>query len=545
MLPRLLSLILLLSLSSGGLSGPALALERPPVPVILVYGINETIGTWTDFKDHLEKGGWTLGGHFSIGIDFAAFEGPLKAGDFYILDFWDAQTVTSGNANLSFFEQGQQLGQAVDAVLAVNPGATQVILVGHSMGGLSARSYLQLLNGEHNVASLITFGTPHEGVDVAKLCQFPFDKVCQFIVGNPFSEAVTELRSDSLAIQNLNDLTDHRLPPNVVYTSIIVTGTATPLNLHSGADGDGIVTKKSQNLASVIRDQPTGSPAIDLEHHVKTVHIPTKSCAVVVTVGPLQGSLHVETHTCEASNPEVWREILAAVKALHTAAPSNRGLIVYDSFQLPSIDQAKWSPSEEVITPTFIRAIQNGKLVLEEDIPLSPPGVENGVFIEQLAGLRAIRVGVKLTKVEPPPPGAVHPNFARLVFALYNDGSLDGGRAGDVIADIGIGILPGSSQVSGFFQVFRCDDPVCRVAGAGRFGTFGPLAKPAGNHTMSISWDGAGTITYAIDGQTATLDPTQLAPIVGPPLSGYTGLTVVAVSGLVGAEFDNVFVGRH
>jgi triacylglycerol esterase/lipase EstA (alpha/beta hydrolase family) len=41
-------------------------------------------------------------------------------------------------------------------------GAAQVVLVGHSMGGLTARRYVQV-HGPARVAKIITLGTPHHG----------------------------------------------------------------------------------------------------------------------------------------------------------------------------------------------------------------------------------------------------------------------------------------------------------------------------------------------------------------------------------------------
>jgi triacylglycerol esterase/lipase EstA (alpha/beta hydrolase family) len=43
-----------------------------------------------------------------------------------------------------------------------------VILVGHSMGGLVARAYLQR-HGESRVAGLVTLGTPHQGSRLAHI----------------------------------------------------------------------------------------------------------------------------------------------------------------------------------------------------------------------------------------------------------------------------------------------------------------------------------------------------------------------------------------
>ena len=60
----------------------------------------------------------------------------------------------------------RQLRQLVDEKLHAqrqrNPDA-KVILIGHSMGGLVARWYLECLGGWQDARALITFGTPHRG----------------------------------------------------------------------------------------------------------------------------------------------------------------------------------------------------------------------------------------------------------------------------------------------------------------------------------------------------------------------------------------------
>ncbi len=60
----------------------------------------------------------------------------------------------------------RQLQRLVDEKLHAqrqrNPDA-KVILIGHSMGGLVARWYLECLGGWQDARALITFGTPHRG----------------------------------------------------------------------------------------------------------------------------------------------------------------------------------------------------------------------------------------------------------------------------------------------------------------------------------------------------------------------------------------------
>lgn len=51
--------------------------------------------------------------------------------------------------------------------LCTRTGQEQVDLVGHSLGGLVARYYIQRLGGDARVRTLVTLGTPHSGTSVA------------------------------------------------------------------------------------------------------------------------------------------------------------------------------------------------------------------------------------------------------------------------------------------------------------------------------------------------------------------------------------------
>ena len=60
-----------------------------------------------------------------------------------------------------------QLARRIDQVCAAT-GAQQVILVGHSMGGLACRSYLAR-HGIAQVAKVITIATPHQGSELSRI----------------------------------------------------------------------------------------------------------------------------------------------------------------------------------------------------------------------------------------------------------------------------------------------------------------------------------------------------------------------------------------
>ena len=105
------------------------------------------------------------------------------------------------------FKQGYAVGRMIERVLAANPGKERVVLVGHSMGGLAAREYLQRragngqpawwvepgVAGGHRVARLLTVGTPHRG---SNLFGNPLSREEPTRDGNPDinSSAVRDLR---------------------------------------------------------------------------------------------------------------------------------------------------------------------------------------------------------------------------------------------------------------------------------------------------------------------------------------------------------------
>ncbi|MEU1074016.1 MULTISPECIES: alpha/beta fold hydrolase [unclassified Streptomyces] len=60
------------------------------------------------------------------------------------------------------------LGRHVEEIRA-RTGHTEVDIVGHSLGGLIARYYVQRLGGDAHVRTLVTLGTPHAGTRSAQI----------------------------------------------------------------------------------------------------------------------------------------------------------------------------------------------------------------------------------------------------------------------------------------------------------------------------------------------------------------------------------------
>ena len=84
-------------------------------------------------------------------------------------EYWTLGRVAAGARQLAWF---------VEHVQGMT-GAPQVDIIGHSMGGVVGRYYVQLLGGDGAVANLVTLGSPHVGTDVS-----------EFGVGHPTRELV-------------------------------------------------------------------------------------------------------------------------------------------------------------------------------------------------------------------------------------------------------------------------------------------------------------------------------------------------------------------
>lgn len=72
--------------------------------------------------------------------------------------------------------------------LCEESGSEQIHIVGHSLGGLIARYYIQRLGGSERVHTCVTLGTPHQGTVAARLLPWPLVKQLR-----PDSDLMAEL----------------------------------------------------------------------------------------------------------------------------------------------------------------------------------------------------------------------------------------------------------------------------------------------------------------------------------------------------------------
>lgn len=143
------------------------------LPLLLVHGYQCNRGFWFWLRDRLEAAGWMVATH-------------------------NLEPVL---ADIDAYAPG--LEKRIDEVLAAT-GSRQVILVGHSMGGLASRAYLRRY-GAGKVARMISLGSPHHGSRIAVLGWGANGKQMHF--RGPWVEALatTALPAGSASIYSLHD----------------------------------------------------------------------------------------------------------------------------------------------------------------------------------------------------------------------------------------------------------------------------------------------------------------------------------------------------
>ncbi len=289
--------------STFNLTNSVVASQKFAYPVLFVHGWTGNSHTWTEFSVEAEfRYGWSFGGRLDYclnpdGNQYTS-DGIIKSfvntanlseGDYYLMNFDvgtngalfvsdDGIPFNDDYSNQSaIVKQGWAVSDAVKKILA-KTGAEMVILVGHSMGGLASREYLQnpgnwQADGEHHVAKLLTIGTPNGGSNMTGA------GLGIFAGYDESSEAVRDLRyesvifdgqyldggfEDNFSIFYNNDvdcngavgglitgLNEKTAPSEISYSCIVGVGNNLP-----GLDGDGIVADERADLNNYLVAQP-------------------------------------------------------------------------------------------------------------------------------------------------------------------------------------------------------------------------------------------------------------------------------------------------
>jgi len=189
-----------------------------PYPILFIHGLNSSSNTWNPLLGSLQAYyGWSYGGRIDACLNMDANNSICSYNDYYMftnlsniqnadmytLNFDVNPNGTAFNNTVlsnqsAIYKQGYAVRDAVKLIMQ-KTGKNKVILVGHSMGGLASRQYLQnpsyyQLDGKHHIAKLATVGTPHGGSN-ASLAGLE-----GFVGVDNYSEAVRDLRTSYWSI---------------------------------------------------------------------------------------------------------------------------------------------------------------------------------------------------------------------------------------------------------------------------------------------------------------------------------------------------------
>ncbi|HZX03019.1 esterase/lipase family protein [Kribbella sp.] len=101
--------------------------------------------------------------------------------------FGSIHTFSYSPLTLDVRRTAERMGHEIEAICEAS-GSDQIHVIGHSLGGLIARYYVQRLGGDARVHTCVTLGTPHQGTMAAKLLPWPLVKQVR-----PDSDLLAEL----------------------------------------------------------------------------------------------------------------------------------------------------------------------------------------------------------------------------------------------------------------------------------------------------------------------------------------------------------------
>ncbi len=134
-------------------------------PILLVHGFADNQSVFAVLRRALHKRGFGV----VYGVNYSVL------------------TALTGDVRSAARELSREVERICEAT-----SAEQVHVVGHSLGGLVARYYVQRLGGDARVHTLVTLGTPHKGTMAAYLLPTPVLRQLR-----PDSDVVAELGAPS------------------------------------------------------------------------------------------------------------------------------------------------------------------------------------------------------------------------------------------------------------------------------------------------------------------------------------------------------------
>jgi triacylglycerol lipase len=210
--------------------------EAAGTPILLVHGMVDNRSIFTVLRRTLQRRGF----HRVLSLNYSVRTGDVRAA-------------------------AERLSAHVEEICA-DTGFERIHLIGHSMGGLIARYYVQCLGGDERVHTLVTLGSPHGGTATAYLVPHRLGRQLR-----PGSDIIAELAApapqcrtrflalwsdlDQMMVPKTNARIDH---PDLVARNVLVPGVghmSLPIHRHA-------VHEISMMLAQLDEDGTTLRPGV-------------------------------------------------------------------------------------------------------------------------------------------------------------------------------------------------------------------------------------------------------------------------------------------
>ena len=211
-------------------------IEAAGTPILLIHGMADNRSIFTVLRRTLQRRGF----HRVLSLNYSVRTGDVRAA-------------------------AERLSAHIEGICA-DTGFERIHVIGHSMGGLIARYYVQCLGGDERVHTLVTLGSPHGGTATAYLVPHRLGRQLR-----PGSDIVAELAApaaqcrtrflavwsdlDQMIVPKAHARIDH---PDLDARNVLVPGVGhMSLPIHRRA-----VHEISMTLAQLDQDGATLTPGV-------------------------------------------------------------------------------------------------------------------------------------------------------------------------------------------------------------------------------------------------------------------------------------------
>lgn len=355
---------------TSALQAQRAAVASPPLPIVFVHGNGDHAGLWDTTIWRFESNGYPADRLFAVDLP-----APLAT-----------STLTAVELNRSSPEdQTAALAAYVTRVL-LRTGASKVVLVGSSRGGMTIRNYVRFGGGAAHVSHVITCGTPNHGVFALPTLQpqSEFNGAAPYLSRlNAGSEVVPGVRFLALRSDSLDKFAQ---PTGVGLGSAA---------LKTGIDFTGPALRGAQNVVLAgtdHREVAFGPEAFEAQYRFVTGRAPRTTRIVADSVATLSGLVSSNVNDGPSNTPAVGAAV--TVYAIDAQTGARLGAPLYKGRTNAS---GRWgplaasptqphefevaAPDSSVLLHVYRSPLPRSSSVVNFRLPAAPAGKSDSVSV--------------------------------------------------------------------------------------------------------------------------------------------------------------------